>query len=363
MPEPVANPSVVGSDVRDVAAMIEQQGLLEQSLTVDGEPPVEQAPEKAPATPEPEETPEGEPAPESEGTETVSPEEDESTTREAESESEEKLPDTLDGIAEAVGLSADEFAEHLNVPIKINGETRMVTLREAQKGYQLEVDYTRKTEDLAEQRRVLEAHQAQAVQAWQQRFASLDGLNEQLEKAVSEDTGNLDRILAEEGTEAFLMAKQKADRNKELAVHYKAEREKAALETQEAQRVQYEAYQQEQYGLLVQAIPEIAHAEKGPKLNASLRTEALERGYSEQELKRLVNHRDVLILRDAMRYRDLQKAKSSTVKKLKGLPKVVKPGVTPEKGDIARQRGAAALQRLKKSGTRNDAAKLIEGLL
>ena len=175
MPEPVANPA--GSDVRDVAALIESQGLLEQSVPLDGEPPAEQAPDR----PEPEETPERELAPEPEK---PSPE------AEAEPEPQEELPDTLNGLAEAVGLSADEFADHVHVPVTVNGETRMVTLTEARKGYQLEVDYRHKTADLAEQRRALEAHQTQAVQAWQQRFESLDGLAGQLEKAVQEDTGN-----------------------------------------------------------------------------------------------------------------------------------------------------------------------------
>ncbi len=354
-----ANPHL-GSDVRDVAALIEQSGLLEQSLTVDGEPPAEQAPEKAPATPEPETTPEEEELAlldnEGEQPET-SPE------AEAEPEPQEELPDTLDGLAEAVGLSADEFADHLNVPVTVNGETRMVTLAEARKGYQLEADYRHKTADLAESKRVFEAQTQAAVQSWQQRFESLDGLTEQLEKAVSDDTGNLDRILAEEGFEAHYAAKQKVDQKKELLLHTKGQQQRSAYEIQEAQRQKTETYLREQNSLLVQALPEIADTEKGPKLKASLRTYLQEAGFNEQEMTQLVDHRQVLVVRDAMRYRDLQKAKAPMLKKLKGVPKVVKPGAKPEKGDVARSRGAANLQRLKKSGSREDAAKLLEGIL
>jgi hypothetical protein len=359
-PEAIANPAVTGSDVRDVASLIEQQGLLEQSLPVNDEPPVEQAPEEAQATPEPEETPERGLAPESKGEQS---EEVESTTTEADPEPQEELPDTLEGLAEAVGLTADEFADHVHVSVTVNGETRMVTLAEARKGYQLEADYRHKTADLAEQKRVHETHQTQAVQAWQQRFESLDGLTGQLQKAVQEDTGNLESILNEKGSEAFLAAKLKVDQKKELLGHAKAEREKAALETREAQRLQTETYLREQNNLLVQALPEIADAEKGPKLKASLRTYLQERGFSGQEMGQLVDHRQVLVVRDAMRYRNLQKAKPSTVKKLKGLPKVVKPGAKPEKSDIARSKSVANLQRLKKSGSREDAALTIEGIL
>ena len=356
MPEAIANPAVVGSDVRDVAALIESKGLLEQSLTIDGEPPEKQAPEEAP---EPEESPEREletPAEDQAG--------DASPEAEAEPEPQEELPDTLDGLAEAVGLSADEFADHVHVPVTVNGETRMVTLAEARKGYQMEADYRSKTSDLAESKRVFETQTQQAVQAWQQRFESLDGLTGQLEKAVQEDTGNLESILNEQGSEAFLAAKLRVDQNKELLAHAKAEREKAALETQEGQRVEYERYKGEQFSLLVQALPEMGHPEKGQKLNIRLEAEAIERGYSQQEIAQFgVNHRHVLALYDAMRYRELQKAKPSTVKKLKALPKVVKPGAKPEKDDIARSKAVVNLQRLKKSGSREDAALTIEDLL
>ena len=355
-----ANPHV-GSGVRDAAALIEQAGLLEQSLPVDGEPPEEQAPEKAPVNSEPEELPDGDPARVSEGDEPEDP--DKSTTTEADPEPQEELPDTLDGLAEAVGLSADEFADHLNVPVTVNGETRMVTLAEARKGYQLEADYRHKTADLAESKRVFEAQTQQAVQSWQQRFESLNGLAGQLEKAVQEDVGNLDRILTEEGSEAYLLAKSKVDQKKELLGHAKAEAEKAALETQEAQRLKGENYLREQNNLLVQKLPDMADAEKGPKIRAGLRTYLQEAGFNEQEMGQLVDHRQVLVVRDAMRYRDLMKSKKTTVKKLKSLPKVLKPGVKPEPSDVARGRIAANLQRLKKSGSRADAAKIIEGIL
>ena len=216
---------------------------------------------------------------------------------------------------------------------------------------------------MAERRRAQESGEQQATHAWQQRFEGVNALAEQLEKAVSDDTGNLDRILAEEGFEAHYAAKQKVDQKKELLGHAKAEREKAALETQEARRQQTENYLREQNSLLVQRLPEIADAEKGPKLKALLRTYLQEAGFNEQEMTQLVDHRQVLVVRDAMRYRDLMKSKPATVKKLKGLPKVQKPGAAPEKGDVARSRSAANLQRLKKSGSRDDAAKYIEGLL
>ena len=347
--EPNANPHV-GSGVRDAAAVIEQSGLLEQSVEVDAdEPPVEQAPEETPATPE-----DGEPAPTPEDT---------PAEAEAESEPQEKLPDTLDGLAEAVGLSADEFADHLNVPVIVNGETRMVTLAEARKGYQLEADYRHKTADLAESKRVFEAQTQQAVQSWQQRFESLNGLTGQLEKAVQEDAGALDRILTEEGSEAYLAAKARVDQKKELLGHAKAEAEQATKRLQEEQLMFHETYLRDQNSLLVQKLPEIADAEKGPKMKALLRTYLQEAGFNEQEMGQLVDHRQVLVVRDAMRYRDLMKSKPSTVKKLKGLPKVQKPGAAPEKGDVARTRVTANLQRLKKSGSRKDAATLLEGIL
>ncbi len=344
-----ANPHI-GSGVRDAAEAIEALGLLEPSQDA---PTEEQAPEETQANPEPEKVEEPVETEESE----------QSAETEAEPEPEQELPDTLDGLADAVGLTAEQFADHVKVPVTVNGQTEMVTLAEARKGYQLEADYRHKTTDLADQRRTLEVQQGQAMTEWQSRFQSQAELTQQLSEAVGAEEADLDRILHDDGYEVHYAAKQRVDKRKELLVHAKAEREQGLAHQSEQQRQAQVVYAQEHRNLLVKAIPDFADADKGPKLANRVRDSLSSAGFSEQEVATVVDSRMLIVAHKAMLYDDLQKAKPGTAKKLKGLPKVQKPGVKPEKGDAQRQKTAVKVQRLQRSGSRRDfAASILDDL-
>ncbi len=349
-----ANPHV-GSGVRDAVPAIE--GLLESGNTGQSE---EQAPEETQANPDSEETPVEEPV----SQETEDDPSEKSADTEAETEAQEELPDTLDGWAEAAGVTADELAEnHFKAPITVNGETRMVTLKELQKGYQLEADYRSKTTDLAEQRRTLEVHSKQAITEWQNRFQSQADLTEQLKEAVGEQEADLERILTDEGFEAHYAAKNKLDKRKELLAHATAEREQAETHQAEENLRKAEKTRQEQANLLVTALPDLADETKGPKLIGRIRTHLSSVGFNAQEIATVVDHRMLVVAHKAMLYDDLMKAKPATSKKLKGLPRVQKPGAAPEKGANKREKTTALAQRLRKTGTRQDAANVFEEFL
>ncbi len=354
--EPNVTPVGTGSGVRDAAQAIEGLGLLEPST--EGLP--EQA-ETSKVTQEMSEVDSGitEPMLEADSTE--------STTSETEAEGPEpegeELPDTLDGIADAVGLSPEEFAAHLSVPITVNGETTAVTLAEAQRGYQRQADYDRGMTVLREQRQTFEGQTQAALTEWQTRFQSQGDLTAQLEQAVGNAQVDLDRILLEEGSEAFLAAKLKVEGQEKLLAHAKAEQEKAATQQTEMRDGQMAAYSQEQRRLLVQEIPDFGNEAKGAKLKSRISSYLAKSGFTAQEVGGIVDHRLLVQAQKAMLYDDLQRAKSGTLKKVKGLPKVQKPGAKPDKGDATREKTAVSLNRLRKSGRRADAASHIEDIL
>ena len=353
--EASANP-YIGSGVRDVAAAIEADGLLEPSQ--EEAPTPEQAPEEAQANPEPTEGEElASQEAEVEGEEPEA--EAKSTEAEAEPEVEQELPDTLDGLAEAVGLSADECADHVKVPVTVGGKTEMVTLAEARKGYQLEADYRQKTTELADQRRTFESNTQAATTEWQNRFQSQADLTAQLEQAVGDEAANLNRILAEEGADAFLAAQARVEERKKLLDHANREREQADAYHADQQEKKGAEYRQDQGNRLRQALPDFADAEKGPKLWSRIQSSLITAGFNEQEIAGTFDHRMWLQAHKAMLYDDLKKAKPGTAKKVKGLPRVQKPGAAPEKGDAKRQKTAAKVQRLKSSGSPRDFAATI----
>lgn len=66
-----------------------------------------------------------------------------------------EVAETARGGAETPILSVDEYANYV-VPVKVDGEELQVPLSEALSGYQRQADYTRKTQELAEQRQQVE---------------------------------------------------------------------------------------------------------------------------------------------------------------------------------------------------------------
>lgn len=356
--ESSANPHI-GSGVRDAAAAIESLGLLDSPQGTTEEQATDES-QSQPDTGGTDESPQVEPV--SEESEGETPPEKSAET-EAESEAEQELPDTLDGLAEAVGLSADEFAAHVKVPVTVAGKTEMVTLAEARKGYQLDADYRSKTTELADQRRSFETQTQEATTEWQTRFQSQAALTEQLERAVGESTADLDRILIDEGAEAYISAKAKVEANQKLLDHAKGEKAKAEANQSEQQQQAQANYALEQKNLLVQHLPDFADDVKGPKLADRIRSNLITAGFNEREVGGVVDHRMLIVAHKAMLYDELQKAKPGTAKKLKGLPRVQKPGAKPERGDAARQKATAKVQRLQRSGSRHDfAASILDDL-
>jgi hypothetical protein len=87
------------------------------------------------------------------------------------------------------------------------------------------------------------------------------------------------------------------------------------------------------------------------------------KGFTQQDMKGIVDARIMDVLYDGYRYRALQKSKPAVTKKLKTLPKVVKPGAARDKGEINQDRRTAKVRRLAKTGSRDAAASFFEDLV
>jgi hypothetical protein len=321
--------------------------------TPEAEAPVEETVVEA-------EAPEAEPEEVKAEPEKVEPEPD---STETESEFLEELPDTVHGIAEAIGMEDDKFLEHVQIPVKVNGETSLVNLKELTKGYSLESDYRHKTSKLSDDRRAFEKSVEESNREWQSRFQSLDGLLTDLQTTIKGEEESLDIILQNEGADAYLQAKKKIDEQRTVAQKAEAERQRATQSIQAQQAEAFQYWAREQAEALKTAMPEFAHPQKAQVLKDRIRDHAKAEGYDDDALANLYDHRHVITLWKAMQYDELQKAKPELRKKLKTLPRVQRPNAAPEKTDVTRQKTAAAVNRLRKSGTSQDAAKLFEGLL
>jgi len=88
------------------------------------------------------------------------------------------------------------------------------------------------------------------------------------------------------------------------------------------------------------------------------------KGFSPQELSEILDHRQLAVAREAWLYRKAASAKAGLLqKKVSAAPRVVRPGVKGDPGQAAVQNRAALREKLRRSGSPQDAVSLLEGLL
>jgi hypothetical protein len=146
--------------------------------------------------------------------------------------------------------------------------------------------------------------------------------------------------------------RQKAD-DEQQNLKYKQQQEAQAKWNEELAR------QQE---IMAQRLPEWNDPNKGAKLKQNIKSFAIKKGFSEQEVDHLIDARSVDVLHKAMLYENLLDAKISK-KKAKVVPKVTKPGTGATKGEVASEKVNRLRTKAKRSGGVNDAAKYLESLL
>ena len=290
---------------------------------------------------------------------------EEVSAQDMESESVETEAENPDGLS-AEDLVDQDQVEESQTPstytIKVDGKDVEVTLDELQAGYSRQADYTRKSQVLAEQRKKADEELAATQQERQHYLSQLEQFNTQADAKIKElSSTDWTKLKEEDPTEYML----KRDQYRELQDNKRmVEEEQKNLQLKSQQ--EHEAKWQEELGrqqeIMAQRLPEWVDPDKGPKLKQNIKSFAVKKGFTEQEVNSLIDARSVDVLHKAMLYENLLAAKISN-KKTKVVPKVQKPGSPPTKGEISSDKLKAQRARLKRSGHVNDASKLIESLM
>lgn len=330
--------------------------LLEEPQPTEGE---EKKKPKANQEPEPEEQVE---ETETEEEESESEEASSEETEEAEPEGEnEELPDTIESFAEALGVDPGELAGHLKVSVKVNGRVQNVTLAEAMKGYQLESDYRQKTAELAEQRRSLDAERQESMNRYQQQLARLDEAVQTAESLVAEQP-SADKLaeLLENDPQEYLRQASRIEAQKARLQKAREARDSAWQEAQEKHRKELTDFRREQQRLLSEKMPDVRDPEKLRAFETAAASTLRDIGFSEEEINGFFSgpfdHRQVLLIADAVKYRRMEKGKTGLAKKLSATPKVQKPGAA-RRPDSEGEKLQVSKERLRSLGKKGKTAR------
>lgn len=130
------------------------------------------------------------------------------------------------------------------------------------------------------------------------------------------------------------------------------EQQRMQAQFNEEQRVRAAKYLEEQQAALHKAVPVFADPVKGPAEKQALRTYLTGKGFTEDELAGLTDHRTVIVARNAMLYERMMAAKPEA-KKVASVVRAIRPGAArpATSSPNASQAAQAARDNLKKTGT------------
>ena len=347
-PQAHEDPSQPGSLWEAQSAIL---GLLE---------PEEETPKEEEAKPEESE----------ESTEETQDELPEEETEEVESEEEESEEEDVSEESDEEEEPEEEDDTPELYTVRVNGEDHQVTAEELVKGYSRQADYTKKTQELSQYRQQLD----EAAQFYQQEVAATQEARQQYISSIAgavqlnlsslKEYENIDwERLKTEDKEEYLTKRdeyREAQANVEkLKQTYDQESQHQAAEQQQ----QFQQWAQGEHAKLVSIIPDWGVPQKQQAIAKELREFAFTKGFQEEELKQLFDHRSILILMQAKAWEDDQKrAKGIKAKKIKNKPKVARSGKGTTKSDSSKSKNTAKMKRLRQTGNVDDAASLLEDL-
>ena len=271
--------------------------------------------------------------------------------------------DAADDETDTEQSELDEDTEEQEQPqvfsVKVDGKEVEVTLDELQKGYSRTQDYTRKTQQIAEVRKQTEA-ELQAVRAEREQYAQLLGALEAQVQQVSQPNIDWDRLYQEDPIE-WVRQREVMRENQEKAAAIQSEQQRLSqLSQQEQAQFMQQKLQHEQEALLA-AIPDWKDAKKAQAEKALLVEFGQKIGFTPEELKSVVDHRAVLMLRKAALYDQMMSKRGNIKPVTNNGPRPAKPGAA---GRVSNTTEAVrAQQRVAKTGRVDDAANAIFQLL
>ena len=250
-----------------------------------------------------------------------------------------------------------ENSEEPVYTVTIDGTDYEVTQDELIQGYQRNADYTRKTQELAAEKQQSSDFVERSKKDVETKLARLDQLNQAAQSQLQQEYAQIDfeKLYEEDPAEAARLEHKMRKKNEQL--------QQVQKQTQELQTQEFSKYLEEQQKKLSVKVPEMNHHEKGSEFKKQMRNYLSSVGFNNQEIDSVYDHRYVLLVRDAMNYRNLQKAKPEIKKKAVNAPKVVRGGVSKSKGQQQAEVRRQQLSKLRKTGKVADAAKLFRSLV
>ena len=297
-------------------------------------------------------------------------EELESTEETPDEESEAVSEDEPEEVEESDESESDEPEaedEELVYEVRVDGQTTQVSLDELLNGYSRQSSFTKKSQQLAEDRKAMESLQQQynteVSQIQQERQQYAQYLQNVIENSKLEEWGSIDwEALKRDDPIEFVTKREEFRMAQDQVRQLQAEQTSAQQKAHQGQQQQWAETVKTEHAALVDKLPEWGKPDAQRELAGKLRDYAKVQGYQDEEIDTLVDHRSFIVLNKARMYDELQRSDVKS-KKLKNKPKVIRGGKASSKNAEAKSSRTAKMKRLRQSGHVDDAATLLEDMM
>ena len=277
----------------------------------------------------------------------------ETPTLEAEAETEEAeeveyVEDDEEGEYDTDEAEEEEEVEQPDVyTVKVDGDEYEVTQDELLNGYQRQQAYTKRSQELAEQRKAFEAEAQQVAQmrdAYAQQLEQWSQYNQQI---LGDAEPDWDALSKDHSAEELFLYKTKLDQQKEQARQVEAERQAIAQQQAQEQQVQMQQHLSVQREQMLDRIPQW----RDEDVRTSEREQVIKYaqqsvGFSPQEIANASDARAIELLYKAWQWDNLQSKKPAAKKKASKAPKMAKAGQPKTKAQVASRQKQKSLKRL-----------------
>ena len=243
-----------------------------------------------------------------------------------------------------------------------NGQKRTLTRDEATQLAQQGLDYTQKTQALAEKYR--------QVESWVQRTAEIEQYQEQLAPERAQLAAFETQLKSWQNVDWMKIATEEPLEYPRYQAQYqqllngysqaKTQYEGKAGAVQQARQQMTEQIVRQEFPKMLEKVSEWRDPKKFSEGQTRLKQYLVgDEGYPEDEVNSIMFSRHAVTAYKAMKYDELVRAKADKVKQLRTTPPVVKPGA-PQSRDSARaDKDKEARQRLRNTGDPRDAAAIL----
>jgi hypothetical protein len=252
-------------------------------------------------------------------------------------------------------VDADEF----EIDVVVDGTEQKVKLKDLKANYSGNSAIEKRLQEVTEVKAQAVKHTQQLYAALTEQATRLVKLDEVLTKVAEPEEINWEE-LKRTNLPKYLLERDKQREAQEKRAHLKAEADKLNAAREAIQAKALEEYTMNEAKALVSKIPELGDPVKSTETFNRLAKAAEAYGYSTEEVGGVLDHRAMLVLRDAQRYQELMAKQKAVAAKPAIATALLRPSAArSSSGNSARKLQEALVKKARSTGKVDDIAAML----